>query len=131
MSSTDVIQGRSEARGTRSRARIRGFERESTNRLVRLGFAMLASLPLLVALGCGEGTTIEVSGAECRERCVDGRIYDLSSIDHEQPSGAAIEAIDRSCRETSEPCCFHVGADPFSGKVNGFVTCLPSRESAE
>jgi hypothetical protein len=51
MSSTDVIQGRSEAQEMRSCARIRGFERESTNRLVRLGFAMLALLPLLVALG--------------------------------------------------------------------------------
>ena len=84
---------------------------------------------LFAVLGCGDpGTVYEVYPGQCRERCVDGRIYDLSSIDHAQPSEGSMRALDESCRESSEPCCRRVGASFWArGMINGPTTCIPGQ----
>lgn len=58
----------------------------------------------VLVVGCGDNEQRYHPG-ECEAYCFKVSLDKLSSIDHAQPSGAALEVIADVCRRTSDPCC--------------------------
>lgn len=63
----------------------------------------LAAALLLGLAGCDVQERYEPT--VCAERCFQSALYKLSSVDHEQPSAAAIHEVREQCWSTASPCC--------------------------
>jgi hypothetical protein len=85
--------------------------------------AMVAMVAM--GLGCAEDP-VEIESGICVEQCIDRRLKQLSSIDHETPTAEAVKMLHDSCMVTRNPCCVDHRGRRVSCRANG-ISVAPAQ----